>query len=58
MSFLICSDMGMGLTASGEINLVKMVTASFSMPEKDKAGRHYCSFCRECKSILVQENKT
>lgn len=44
MSFLICSVMGMGLTASGEINLVKMVTASFSMPEKDKAGHHYCSF--------------
>lgn len=35
MSFLICSVMGIGLTASGEMNLVKMVTASFSIPEKE-----------------------
>lgn len=34
MSFLICSVMGMGFTASGEMYLVKMVTASFSMPGK------------------------
>lgn len=34
MSFLICSVMGIGLTASGEMYLVKMVTASFSIPEK------------------------
>lgn len=36
MSFLICSVMGMGLTASGEMYLVKMLTASFSMPGKTK----------------------
>lgn len=34
MSFLICSVMGMGFTASGEMYLVKMVTASFSIPAK------------------------
>lgn len=34
MSFLICSVMGMGLTASGEMYLVKIVTASFSIPAK------------------------
>lgn len=38
MSFLICSVMGIGLTASGEMNLVKMVTASFSIPEKETSG--------------------
>lgn len=34
MSFRVCSVMGMGLAASGETNLVKMVTASFSIPEE------------------------
>ena len=32
MSFLICSVMGMGLAASGETYLVKMFTASLSIP--------------------------
>lgn len=36
MSFLICSVIGIGFTASGEMYLVKMLTASFSMPGKDK----------------------
>lgn len=35
MSVLICSVMGMVLTASGEMYLVKMVTASFSRTEKN-----------------------
>lgn len=34
ISFRICSVMGMGLAASGEMYLVKMVTASFSIPAK------------------------
>lgn len=61
MSFLICSVMGIGLTASGEMNLVKMVTASFSIPEKKKnAGHRFCtidSFCRERKANQWQEKK-
>lgn len=36
MSFLICSVMGIGFIASGEMYLVKMLTASFSMPGKEK----------------------
>lgn len=36
MSFLIGSVMGMGFTASGEMYLVKMLTASFSIPGKEK----------------------
>lgn len=42
MSFLICSVMGMGLTASGEMYLVKMLTASFSIPEKKKKTQKAC----------------
>ncbi len=36
MSLRICSVMGIGLAASGDMYLVKMLTASLSIPRNEK----------------------